>query len=461
MLQGDLRHLTDAPSQQQFEGAASAQAWRATQPPPLPHANNTGVVDGAQSQRLCVIEDDIGLAGVLVKAASSLGFETSTINDEAQWQANRHEPSPAILVLDLNLGFTNGLDCLEQLVADGFQGPVILISGCDDRVFRFSERICVDLGANIIASLNKPFSTKSFLEALKPLRQRAPAVSQEQYRNSIAAQEFVPFVQPITDLQSGGITDIELLARWQHPERGLVSPGQFIPSVERLGLMPNLSLSLLRQAIIALRDLPPITQTGGAEAPAPQNQPVDSAPSKLLTLSLNVSPSCLLVPGFSDQLLETISDAGGTPEQIKIELTEAVAFAGIERIRHVLTRLRIAGLRISIDDFGTGYSSLSALHELPFSDLKIDRSFVMRMLNDAEADTIVRSLIKLAHNLGLEVVGEGIESEAILTALKRRHCDRGQGFHIAKPMPIAALADRLNDTDKAAETPGGDSAETG
>ncbi|MEM6902278.1 MAG: EAL domain-containing response regulator [Pseudomonadota bacterium] len=380
------------------------------------------VLDARQMQ---ILEDDTNLAEILAKSARSIGYEVIIISEQSSWQANRQRPPPAVLILDLNLGFASGIECLEQMLAAGFCGQVILISGCDDRVFRFSERICRELGAQVAASLNKPFSTTSFLAVLKPLLQNCQGAEHGDLARALADGQFVPYLQPIVDLDHLTVTDVEVLARWQHPTGGVLPPSQFINSMEQEGLMPTLTLSMLDQAIAATKAL--------AQSDNPHLAPN-------LGLSVNVSPSTLLDPDFSLRFLDTISAAGGSAERIKIEITEAVAFAGIERIRRVLTRLRIAGIGISIDDFGTGYSSFTALHELPFSGLKIDRSFILRMLTDPEADTIVRSIIKLAHNLGLQVVGEGIENEQTLAALKRRHCDRGQGFHIAKPMS----ADRLD-----------------
>ena len=364
--------------------------------------------------RLTIIEDDEALAQSLSMACRNLGFDVTMVTNEDSYLLQRGRPMPDVLLLDLNIGFGTGLDCLERMIAQGFTGYTILMSGCDDRVFRFSEDICRDLGARVLTSLQKPFAIKDLTAILAPIAPEKPVLQREEYRAALTQNQIVPYFQPIVHLATNRLAGAEILARWQHPDHGLMAPSRFIAGFEEFGMMKDLTMRILARGIEAMQH----ADTGG----------------HAINLSVNVSPSILLEPGFSERFIDTIIKAGGQPTNIKIEITEAVAFAGLERIMRVLTRLRIEGIKLSIDDFGTGYSSLTALHQLPFSDLKIDRSFTGRIIQDPEAEKIVHSLIDLAHSLGLNVVAEGVETHEVLNRLKENKCDMAQGYFFAKPL---------------------------
>ena len=372
------------------------------------------------SSSVMIVEDDDGLSFLLGKACANIGLDTVIHRDAAELLHQSKVTPPDILVLDLNLGTTSGIDCLEKLLTDGFRGQVILISGCDQRVCKFSQQVCTHMGANVLDVLEKPFSMTRFINVIEQALTASSAISVEALRDGLNKDEFVPFFQPIIDLHSDEIAGVEILSRWQNPAHGLMGPHHFIDPIEQLGLMDQLTMQILKSSIAISHNWPTFDHP--------------------LSLSINVSPSMVMQPDFSGRLLTTIHEAGGTPGNIKLELTESLAFSGIERIMQVLTRLRIAGLELSIDDFGTGYSSLTVLHQLPFSDLKIDRSFVSRMLTDPEAGTIVHTLISLAHNLGLKVVAEGIETEEVLDSLREHGCDLAQGYLFSKPLSEADFA---------------------
>tara|TARA_B100001123_G_scaffold434149_1_gene560161 strand:- start:3376 stop:4677 length:1302 start_codon:yes stop_codon:yes gene_type:complete len=372
------------------------------------------------SSSVMIVEDDDGLSFLLGKACANIGLDTVIHRDAAELLHQSKVTPPDILVLDLHLGATSGIDCLEKLLADGFRGQVILISGCHQRVCKFSQQVCVHMGASVLDVLEKPFSMTRFIGVIEQALTASSAISVEALRDGLNKGEFVPFFQPIIDLHRDEVAGVEILSRWQNPAHGLMGPQHFIDAIEQLGLMDQLTMQILKSSIAISRNWPILDQP--------------------LCLSINVSPSMVIKPDFSSNFLAAIHEAGGTPEHIKLELTESLAFSGIERIMQVLTRLRIAGLELSIDDFGTGYSSLTVLHQLPFSDLKIDRSFVARMLTDPEAGTIVHTLISLAHNLGLKVVAEGIETGEVLDSLREHGCDLAQGYLFSKPLSEADFA---------------------
>ena len=237
-------------------------------------------------------------------------------------------------------------------------------------------------------------------------------------REALDAEEFTLFYQPKLDLASGCITGCEALARWPHPQRGMVPPDMFITALEQTGLI----LPFTRWAIdTALRQREVWRKRGWN-----------------LDIAVNVPPGVLMNPEFMAFL-----DAHDTLDGVTLEITENVFLGDLERLATVVASIRARNVSLSIDDFGTGYSSLQRLRQTAVSEIKIDRSFVKDMLANKDDAVIVHSTIELAHNLGLRVVGEGVENAETLTRLAELHCDSLQGYHICRPLPPAAFEDFL------------------
>lgn len=239
-------------------------------------------------------------------------------------------------------------------------------------------------------------------------------------RGAIESGELVLHFQPKADLKTGRIVGVEALVRWQHPEHGFIPPNDFIPLAERTGLIKPLSRHVVTSALRQCAAWNAI----GLE----------------LHVAVNLTIPDLLDLDLSDWIATMLAETGVRPEQLELEVTESTILADPFRVRQVLTRLNEMGLRLAIDDFGTGYSSLAYLKRLPVQAIKIDRSFVMEMCEDASDATIVRSTIDLGRNLGLDVVAEGVESQEILDALREYGCTLAQGYFIGKPMPADELA---------------------
>ena len=236
-------------------------------------------------------------------------------------------------------------------------------------------------------------------------------------RRAIDHGELRVHYQPIVFMRSGVIGEFEALVRWQHPKRGLVSPGEFIPIAEESGLILPIGQWVLEQAC---------QQMAAWHAEFPFDPP--------LRLSVNLSPRQFQQPALVDEVARAVREAGLPPDCLKLEITEGVIMRDVEATIDTLTRLKDSGIKLAIDDFGTGYSSLSYLKRLPLDVLKIDRSFVAGIGRDSDDTAIVRAIISLAKSLELEVTGEGIETPeqaALLTALG---CDLGQGYYYGKPI---------------------------
>ena len=239
-------------------------------------------------------------------------------------------------------------------------------------------------------------------------------------RRAIENQEFEIYYQPIVALDTCRITGFEALIRWHHPERGFVSPAEFIPLAEETGLITEIGSWVLREAC---------RQT--------QQWSLDDSALAMLTISINLSSRQFMQPNLIKQIQHILDDTRLDPHRLKLEITESAVMENAEVAASMLGQLRNLGIQMSIDDFGTGYSSLSYLHRFPIDTLKIDRSFVNRMCEGDENAEIVRTIVTLATNLGMNVVAEGVETAEQHARLKELDCEYGQGYLFSRPVPAA------------------------
>jgi diguanylate cyclase (GGDEF)-like protein/PAS domain S-box-containing protein len=245
-------------------------------------------------------------------------------------------------------------------------------------------------------------------------------------RWAIARQELRVYYQPIVSLTTGKLAGFEALVRWQHPERGLVSPAEFIPVAEETGLIIPIGQWVLRQACQHLHQW---------QVQFPSNPP--------LTISVNLSGKQFSQPGLTEQVDRILQETGLAPESLKLEITESGIMQNAESAAALLQELKALKIHLCIDDFGTGYSSLSRLSQFPIDTLKIDRSFVNAMGQGGEHAEIVQAIITLSHTLGMDVVAEGVETADQLAQLRLLHCNYGQGYFFAKPLNSQAVESLL------------------
>jgi diguanylate cyclase (GGDEF)-like protein len=238
-------------------------------------------------------------------------------------------------------------------------------------------------------------------------------------RRALERDELVLHYQPKADVDTGRVLGVEALVRWQHPDHGLLGPGEFIPLAERTGLIHPLTRWVLDAALCQAAEW--------------------HRAGHRVSVAVNVSTRSLLDQGFPDQVAEQLSAWQVPASCLVLEITESAVMADPALALDVLGRLHELGVGLAVDDFGTGYSSMAYLKALPVDELKVDRSFVGHMVSSPSDAVIVRSTIDLGHNLGLRVVAEGVETRATWETLKRLGCDTAQGYLLGKPMPAAEL----------------------
>jgi EAL domain-containing protein (putative c-di-GMP-specific phosphodiesterase class I) len=237
--------------------------------------------------------------------------------------------------------------------------------------------------------------------------------------------QFVVHYQPILDLAGEELQGVEALVRWQHPEYGLLGPGEFVPLAETTGLIRPLTAHVLDAALRQCR----AWQDAG----------------RALSVAVNLSTRCLLDLTLPDQITALLEDTAVAPERLVLEITESSIMTDPTRALQILNRLHALGVQLAIDDFGTGYSSLSYLHRFPVDMLKIDRSFVERLSHASDNAELARTIVRLGQSLQLVTVAEGVEDSAQFLALRRMGCDVGQGYYFGKPMESEEISRLLRD----------------
>lgn len=382
-------------------------------------------------RRLLVVDDEHIERMLVAHAAAPLGFTVDAAGslDEAAVLLSRHVYDA--VVLDLALGETESISLLPALCAGATDPVVIFVSGMDDRVRAASARLAGTLGLRVAGTLAKPVAPAALRALLRRTPERtAPAVhadapppSESELALALAQGELAAAFQPKVTLRTGAVKGVEALARWHRVDGSVLLPDLFIPLAEASGLIVPLTAVILQQSFAACRRWQRRYPGCG--------------------VAVNISPLALANPALPDQIEDMLRRADLAPSALIAEITESMIIADPVLAAEVLTRLRIKGIGLAIDDFGTGHSSLLSLMRLPFTELKIDKSFVVACEMDMEAWKIIRATISLAHELGMSVVAEGIETATIARRLTEVGCDIGQGWYFGRAMPEAGLEDWL------------------
>ncbi|HEX5783502.1 MAG TPA: EAL domain-containing response regulator, partial [Burkholderiaceae bacterium] len=373
-----------------------------------------------------VLDDEPFMRQWLVRLLAQAGFKNVTAcEDGASALQQVDDPSrrPALILCDLNMPGMDGVEFIRKLVEHGYTGSLILVSGEDERVLQSASKLVQAHHIDVLGSLHKPVSQQGLSTLVAHWRPTPPTAKPppnnrytvRRLRQAIEHGELITHYQPKVRLATGEIEGMETLVRWRHPQDGLVWPDQFIGMAEAHGLIRALTHTVLVQA---LSDMTQWQQRG-----------------LTLKVAINVSMDNLHELDFPDIVTGHVQAAGVPPHAIVLEVTESRLAHDLRAPLEILMRLRLRRFGLSIDDFGTGHSSLAQLRDMPFDELKIDQGFVRGAHSHETNRAIVFASLRLAHELGMTSVAEGVEDQADWDFLKESGCDLAQGYFIAKPMP--------------------------
>lgn len=331
------------------------------------------------------------------------------------------------MLIDLNMPEFDGIQFLRHLKNSGYSGPFAIISGESGAVIKSAESLARAHDLNLLGSLHKPFDGSALAKLIDnseisphPKRAHEPAnVTPDELQSALNAGHVRPYYQPKLDVNSGNVAGAEALARWIHADHGVIPPGVFVPMAEQHGLIVKLTEVMFQRMIV--------------DAAQWRRAPWT------LKCALNLSAFALSDLDFPDAAAKRVDDAELDRANFIFEITESQVLQDRAAAMEVLTRLRLLGFEISIDDFGTGYSNIENLSDFPFTELKIDRSFVRNASADAFARTCVETSVNLGKKLDMRVIAEGVETAEDWDFVAAAGVDQVQGYYIAKPMPADAF----------------------
>jgi EAL domain-containing protein (putative c-di-GMP-specific phosphodiesterase class I)/CheY-like chemotaxis protein len=392
--------------------------------------------------KILLIDDEAFALKLLIHQLASLGFRNVTpVSGGAEALTLIAAGARFNIILtDLQMPGMDGVEFVRALTQSGYDGELVLVSGEDQRILQTTEQLARAHGLRVLGRLKKPVAPDRLIEVLA---QHADAVAPkpctdgrcygpDELRQAIAAGELVCHCQPKASLATGALTGVEILVRWQHPEDGLVFPDRFIGVAEEHGLIDELTRSVLRDALRQTR----AWFDAGRE----------------MHVAVNVSMNNLDNLDFPDFVVAAAREMDVSLSSMVLEVTESRLMRDVRAPLDILARLRLKHVDLSIDDFGTGHSSLAQLRDLPFNELKIDRSFVHGAWRDTQLATICHASLDIARKLGMRSVAEGVEDIDDWNFLRAYDCDIAQGYFVARPMPMAALADWLPEWEQRCRT---------
>jgi EAL domain-containing protein (putative c-di-GMP-specific phosphodiesterase class I)/CheY-like chemotaxis protein len=373
-----------------------------------------------------VLDDDETALGGICGLVRRIGAECTAFQSSTALTRKLAESPPDLILLDVRLGDDDldSIEVLRRLAELKCRSAILLVSGVDTRLRRSVEAIGREYGLNIVGGLAKPFDTQQLEQALLAVDQQPLAITGEvalrELHRAFRNREFDLHYQRQVGIGTGNTIGVEALVRWRHPVRGLLPPGEFLPLAESSGLINPLTDWVLEESLAQLK--------------AWHDRGLHD-----LTMSVNVPAKRLADSSFSTMVLSTLNRYGVSGDRLKLEVTETGVMEDVITALDVLTQLRLKDVMLSIDDFGTGHSSLVKLRQIPFSEIKIDRSFVTDLDSDEDCVLLTRTIVDLAHCLNMQVVAEGVETAETMRILGDLGCDVAQGYFIGRPAPAAKL----------------------
>ena len=392
---------------------------------------------GASNLSVLIVEDEALQRDLLKRMIGRLGgVEVTTATDGkdavAQMSAGN---KPDLMITDLQMPEMDGVELLRHIGEMAHRPCVVLISAVNPAILDAARRVASANRLDVLGALEKPVKKEAVsgfleqtrerlnaIEAPKKPRPAGPRMTREEFVAALDERRVKAFLQPKLSLADDVVIGAEALARLMSESGSIVSPAAFIPMVEAdAELSRELTFAMLRQVLEAF------------------SGPLGDALPK--AISINLPALCLGEPNLVGALSEIMAGSGVGHDRIVLEVTETAAIENFAIALEVLTRLRMAGFGLSIDDYGTGHSSLERLTSIPFTEVKIDRSFVHGCVENQAVNAVLSSTIDLSRNLGLHSVAEGAETMDEVAVLKQLQCDVVQGYAIARPMPLDEYCD--------------------
>ncbi len=385
--------------------------------------------------RVLVVDDDTFILRSVSRMLEKLGVKKVITTDKAELALKliscRIEPID-VLISDLNMPELDGVQLIRHLGDLKEKVGLILISGEDARILQTAESIARERQINVLGSLEKPvksaqiealLSSQGVAQVVHSRMMNIPDLGAELHQ-AIKENQIHPYYQPQLNIKTNQVVGAEALARWHHPEKGMVPPNIFIPIAEQLGLIGDLTRQIYS---VAFTDLQAWRKAG-----------------LNLTVSVNFSPRGLDNLDIPEMVQQELKSRLIPPDKVIIEVTESLVTRDLITSLDILTRFRLKGIGLSIDDFGTGFSTLEQLKRIPFTELKVDHSFVHGAGKHKVSLAILESSLQLAAKLDIHTVAEGVENEDDLQLVRNLGCELAQGYYYAKPMPLDDFLSWLN-----------------
>jgi EAL domain-containing protein (putative c-di-GMP-specific phosphodiesterase class I) len=397
--------------------------------------SGTGIPAGL---RILVAEDHEFQRRMLVRMLGDLGaaeiHEASGGREALEILEGLDRPVD-IIFSDLDMPGMDGMELMRHLGESGCRSSLVIASSMDRSLVRSVLTMATAYDINLLGAVDKPPTPEALASVIrrhdgkrnadKGTRPRGLQFSLEEVKEGLDENQFEPYFQPKVSLATGAVTGLEALARWKHPEHGVVSPYAFIDLIEQGGLIGQLTRAMTEEALRWCR----IWRDDGHD----------------VGVALNVSIRSLTNLGLAEKLTEDAARHGLEPRHVTVEITETVAVTDVGKVLENLSRLRMKGFVLAIDDYGTGYSSMQQLDRTAATELKIDRAFVSGAARQQSRRVILQSSLEMVARLGVISVAEGVENREDWDLLAEFRCDQAQGYLIARPMPADEVSAWISD----------------
>jgi len=395
------------------------------------------------NQSVLIVDDEVFVLETTAFILRKLGFKEvyTALSAKLAIDLIASNETPISLVLcDLNMPDVDGVELLRIFAEQNFEGDIVLFSGEDSRTLNMAESLAKARNLSVLGAVSKPLNVAELSQLLvrrgKVLLQKDRAatqlVSKEQLIRGIEEEELEPWFQPKVEIASKRVVGVEALVRWPNGEKGMIFPDAFIPVAEEHGLIDELTFLVLKKSAAMQSEW--------------QKHGLD------LKISVNVSMDSLYDLTFPERVESYLSEHNVDPSTFQLEVTESRLMEDVVRPLDNLLRLRLKKISLSIDDFGTGHSNLTQLRDLPFDELKLDRSFVQGAANNERTESLLESSVDIARKLDMEIVVEGVETLDEWRRVEALGCDVVQGYFVSRPLPGEDIPGWLENWPKLCET---------